>query len=347
MGRQGLSHTLDEFELDELSDTELKPILDATNALNREARPRSTDLTADELRMFMTSPGMVYRRFLVRSDDGALAGIGNGRYPSDGTNAGLLLTQIQVLPEHRRKGVGTLMFRHLVAMAGELGRDRLQGFFFDTVPAGEAFATAVGATGTLEFHENVLKIADLDRELMKSWTEIGAKRAPGYSVRLIEGPVPEQFFDDIAHLYHVLERDMPTSADFEPREWTAERVAEQEAHYLKGTDALAAFACHDATGTAVGMSQMIRRKTDPTTWVVTVTMVDPEHRGRSLGKWVKGAVNVAALDRWQGGVYQETGNAFTNQPMLAINHAMGFEHEFTITDCSLSLDEARAYLDSR
>ncbi|MFZ0015400.1 MAG: GNAT family N-acetyltransferase [Acidimicrobiia bacterium] len=161
------------------------------------------------------------------------------------------------------------------------------------------------------------------------------------------GPLPESRLPDIAHLYHVLERDMPMSQDFEPRDWTAEKVDEQQEHYLKGTDSLVALAIEDTTGRAVGMSQMIRRKSDPTTWVVTVTMVDPDHRGKSLGKWVKGTVNMAALGQWDGGVYAETGNAFGNEAMLAINHAMGFEHEFTITDCSIGVAEAREYLDSK
>ena len=38
-----------------------------------------------------------------------------------------------------------------------------------------------------------------------------------------------------------------------------------------------------------------------------------------------------ALEAWEGGEYQETSNAFTNDAMLAINQAMGFQHEFTAT----------------
>ena len=92
---------------------------------------------------------------------------------------------------------------------------------------------------------------------------------------------------------------------------------------------------------------MIRRNSDPATWIVSTTMVDPPHRGQSIGKWVKGATNLAALERWPDGVYQETGNAFTNDAMLAINHAMGFRHDLTITDVEVSTARARSYLDSK
>jgi mycothiol synthase len=341
-----LSYELADYELAHLDGDEFERVLAATNLLNREARPRSVDLTANELRMSFATPGMMHHRFLVTDDGGSLAGLGNVRYPDDGTNADLAICQIGVLPQHRRRGIGSMQLARVAEIAEDLGRGRLQGFYFDTVPAGEAFATAVGTTKNLEFHENVLEVAAIDRDLMESWSRIG-HTSPGYTIRLIEGPVPEDMHEDVAHLYHVLERDMPLSDDFEPRQWTANQVAEQERHYLEGYDALTALAIHRESRTAVGMSQMVRRKSDPSTWIVTVTMVDPEHRGRSLGKGLKGTVNVAALDEWEGGVYQETGNAFTNQPMLAINHAMGFEHEYTVVDCSMSLEAAKAYLATR
>jgi hypothetical protein len=107
------------------------------------------------------------------------------------------------------------------------------------------------------------------------------------------------------------------------------------------------MAFDDDTAKAVGMSEMFRRRTDPTTWIVTTTMVDPDHRGKSIGKWLKGAVNLAALDAWPGGIYEETANASTNDAMLAINHAMGFRHELTTTDVELEVDQALAWVASR
>jgi GNAT superfamily N-acetyltransferase len=347
VGEPALTYAIVEYSVDDMSDVELEPILDATNRINREAQPRAVAMTVDDLRTFAVSPGMIQHRYAVHDDSGRLVALGAARYPGDGTNADILICQIQVLPEHRRRGVGTLLLERVTGEAERLGRHTLQSWYLDTVPAAAAFVDAIGARRTLEFYENVLRIADLDRGLMESWSRIGQERAPGYSVRLIEGSLPEGLLADIAHLYYVLERDMPVSDGFEPRDWNAARVREMQEHYLEGVDSLVALAIHEGSGTAVGMSQLIRRKSDPTTWLVTVTMVDPEHRGRSLGKWLKGTVNVAALEQWPGGIYQETGNAFTNEPMLAINRAMGFEHEHTAVDCLLGVETARAYLASR
>ncbi|HEX6285957.1 MAG TPA: GNAT family N-acetyltransferase [Acidimicrobiia bacterium] len=341
-----MGYTITEVSIDDLSEGAFEHVVTVANALDAEAFPRHVDNTAEELRIFMNSPGLTHHRFLVHGD-GQLVALASFRYPDDGTNPDTLSCQIRVVPAHRRQGIATSLLARAVDLASDIGRKTLQGFIFDTVPASRAFIEAIGARATVDFHENVVRIADLDVELLQSWVDGGPQRAPGYSVELIEGSWPEKHFDDIAHLFHILERDMPTSDAFEPREWNAQRISELQDHYAKGVDSLSTLAIHDQTGRVVGMSDMIRRKVDPTTWIVTTTVVDPEHRGRALGKWVKGAINLAALERWDGGVYQETGNAFVNEPMLAINRAMGFEHELTMTDCLLSIEDARTYLGTR
>lgn len=341
-----MSYTISEVEFDELSDEQFAKVLAVVNRLDAEAFPRHVDATAEELRIYSSSPGMTQHRFLGHDSD-SLAAVAAFRYPDDGTNAETLMCQIRVLPDHRRHGIGTMLLARGADLASDMGRKTLQGFIVDTVPSGRAFARAVGAEESLDFHENVVRVEDLDIDLLQRWVDRGPELAPGYSVQLIDGLWPEEFFEDIAHLFFVLERDMPTSDAFEPREWNAERVRELQDHYAKGVDSLSTLAIHDATGRVVGMSDMIRRKVEPTTWIVTTTMVDPEHRGKSLGKWIKGAINLAALEWWEGGIHQETGNAFINEPMLAINRAMGFEHELTMTDCLLSVEDARTYLQSR
>lgn len=341
-----MSYAVSTFDAATATDEELARMLEVVNRLDAEEEPRHSALNLDELRTVATWPGMTYHRLIVEDDDGSLVAVGGGRYPDDGTNPDLLLCSIRVLPEHRRKGIGSLVLRELCDLAEESGRTRLLGMYSDTVPSGEAFASSVGAEDGMQFHENVLPLAELDASLMDDWVQRGPGGAPGYRVELFDGPLPTNLHADVAHLYFVLERDMPMTDGFEPRSWTADTYARMEQHYVDSADSLTALA-FAPNGTAVGMSQLIRRHTNPSTWIVSVTMVDPDHRGMSLGKWVKGVVNLAAIERWDGGVYQETGNAFMNEAMLAINHAMGFRHERTITDCSISVEGARAFLAGR
>lgn len=340
-------YTLEEFVAAELSDADQEALLDLFNRTAREREPRHEDYSKDEMLMVFGSPGEVRQRFLVRDDTGTSVALANAAYADDGSNPNRLRVAITVDPRHRRLGVGSVLLEAAVGVANETSRSRLTSFIFDTVAAGEEFVVAIGGYKTLDHHSNILPLVHLDRELMQQWVDEGPRRAPGYSVELIEGVYPDEILDQMAHLYFILERDMPTEEGLEPRNWDARQVAEFIGHFAEGGDMLTAIAFQDESGDAVGMSQLFRRSGAPKTWIVTTTMVDPEHRGRALGKWVKGAVNLAALERWPDGEYQETGNAKTNDAMLGINNAMGFEPELTVSEVAASVEAVEAYLATR
>lgn len=336
-----------EIDVGELDDSELAPIIAGYNAIWAEREPRHKEILVEESRVYLTGPGSVRHHHVATNAEGDPVGLLELRYPDDGTTPRLLRTSIWVLPEHRRKGLGTELLRVAASAAREMGRDTLNGSYFDTVPAGQSFAEAVGATKTLDFHSNAVRIVDLDLEMLRGWREQGPERGPGYTVQVIDGMYPDEILGGMAHLYLVLERDMPHPESWEPRTWNAEFVSAMLGNFLKSVDLLTAVAFEDGSGTPVGMSQMGRRHSDPTTWFVTTTMVDPEHRGHALGKWVKAAACLEALEKWPAAQWMETGNAFTNEPMLGINHAMGFRHEYTMSDAEVGVDQVEAYLVSR
>lgn len=336
-----------EVSYQDMDDAQLAPIVAAANAIGAEREPRHVDLSVAEFRVFTSGPGRVRKHLVAYEGDDEPAAFLTLSYPDDGSSPRLLRTSISVLPPHRRKGLGTSLLGIAVDETRDLGRDLLSGVVFDTVPAGEAFAQAVGGTKTLDFHSNIVRIDDLDLEMLEEWRARGPERGAGYSVELVEGMYPDELLEGIAHLYLVLERDMPHPENWEPREYDADFVKTMVANFLEGVDLLSAIIFQDKSGEPVGMSQLGRRHSDETTWFVTTTMVDPAHRGHALGKWVKAAACLEALERWPRPVWMETGNAFTNDPMLGINHAMGFEHEFTMSDFELGVDRAEAYVASK
>ncbi|MBW3666450.1 MAG: GNAT family N-acetyltransferase [Actinobacteria bacterium] len=335
-----------EIVIPDLDDSQLEPIVAASNRIRAERRPRAVDLSTQEYRIFTTSPGSVRWHYVVSGEHGPAAYL-NLRYPDDGTNPSLLQVSIGVLPEHRRKGIATALLGRAVRSARELGRITLAGEMFDTVPAAASFVEAIGARKTLDLHHNVVEIADLDLELLQRWQREGPDRAPGYSVTVVEGMYPDDLLEGMAHLYLVLERDAPMPEGWEPRNWTGGFLESWLGNFLKGAELITAIVIEDRSGAPAGMSQLGRRHSDDTTWFVTTTMVDPDHRGRALGKWVKAASCLRATEIWPGAKWMETGNAFTNEPMLAINHAMGFRHEFTMSEVELGVDDAEAYLASK
>jgi GNAT superfamily N-acetyltransferase len=140
---------------------------------------------------------------------------------------------------------------------------------------------------------------------------------------------------------------MPTPDSWEERHYTGEEIRAFGDHFLAAGETVTAVAIHDATGEAAGLSQLYRRHADPSTWQVITTMVDPRHRGHGLGKWVKGASNMMALETWGDARYQETSNARSNQAMLAINRAMGFRHEYAMTNYEADRADVEGYLHRR
>lgn len=339
-------YALFEYSIDDLSDPELEPIVGLSNIIGREREPRHADVSVREARILFDSPGQVRRRFVVRADSQPVA-MAVFQHADDRSNRDLLRVVVTVAPDHRRRGIGTSLLAAATTMAEELGRTLLSGEVFSTVPAGRAFARAVGAKRQMDFDTNVLDMAGLDRRLMERWVEEGSIRAPGYSIRTFQGMFPDELLGGIAHLFMVLERDMPTPESWEERHYSSDEVREFLAYFLAAGETITAVAIHDATGETAGLSQLYRRHADPSTWQVITTMVDPEHRGHGIGRWVKGASNIKALEIWGDARYQETSNAHTNEAMLAINRAMGFRHEYTMTNYEADLVDVASYLDRR
>lgn len=344
MSLTDLGYTISEYRVEDLSDLELQPILDLSNTFGAELQPRHVALTIEEARVFFDFPGQIRRRFVVADAEGRLIASLTTQYPDDGSNAQMLRVVMSVSPAHRCRGVGSALLQQAAEVARESGRTTLSGEVFDTVPAGAAFANAIGGKQLMDFRTSVLALENLDLVMLREWVKNGPERAPGYSVRLVRDQYPDDLLEGMTHLYHVLERDMPTPDSWEPREYTPELVREFMGRFLQGGEALTAVAIHDEDDATAGMSQLVRRNTDPTTWLVTTTMVDPAHRGHALGKWVKGAVSLEAVDAWPGGKNQETSNAHTNEAMLGINDAMGFRHEFTMTNVEVQVSDVEDYL---
>ena len=55
------------------------------------------------------------------------------------------------------------------------------------------------------------------------------------------------------------------------------------------------------------------------------TAVDPKHRNKGLGRWIKAVNCLRLLDERPDITCVDTGNAFSNDAMLGINIAMGFQ----------------------
>ena len=94
---------------------------------------------------------------------------------------------------------------------------------------------------------------------------------------------------------------------------------EERAAATAGLERWACYAVNDATGDWVGLTDIVVNSAAPERVHVGNTAVEPAHRGRALGKWLKAAMTQQALDELPAAHWLVTSNAASNEAMLSIN----------------------------
>jgi GNAT superfamily N-acetyltransferase len=268
-------------------------------------------------------PGYSYERYLGLLDGVpvgylalALAELDN----LDSVNVGL-----HVLPSARRHGVGRALYALAVERTRALGRHHLIGTTMQRHPDGSAFAAAVGATAGLEEIESRLDLRTVDQPRLDAMLAEAWKHADGYQLVQWRGVPPDEIIDDVAYLDSRLNADAPIGdIAFEPTRVDAERIRLGELNRAaRGRASYHSGALHDGRLVAwTGISGLIA---EPRQAGQDITLVAPEHRGHRLGTVVKLA-NLAYVRAERPGLEAiDTWNAATNEHMLRINRAMGFE----------------------
>jgi GNAT superfamily N-acetyltransferase len=181
--------------------------------------------------------------------------------------------------------------------------------------------------------------------MLEEWSLTAPGRAPGYEVLVVDDSYDESFYEDIAHLVTMGHQDMPfESLDMEPMVTTAENLKERMRKFEGVIDRTTALARHVESGQIVGYSGISVPRGESETLQTTLTVVHRDHRGHGLGKWIKARVILRALERYPDSVRLTTDNAVSNEPMIAINDAIGFKPEFAWIAQQATVDVIQRYL---
>jgi mycothiol synthase len=117
----------------------------------------------------------------------------------------------------------------------------------------------------------------------------------------------------------------PRTETFEDFAMTAEQIRQREEMSIRrGHRLWAVCARHDPSGELVGFTEIFLNAHRPWLAEQDNTGVDPIHRDKGLGRWIKAVNARRLLDQHPEVRIVETWNADVNAPMLAINDAMGF-----------------------
>jgi len=335
--------------LDQPSPADVAEVNEFENELWHESDPGEGDLGAATTAMHLreTWHGFEHHRWIARdADAGEIIGMVRTDVPVGGENEHLVeLMNLGVRPAGRRRGVGRALLRAVVADG--LARDRTCLGFWTTsrVAAGEVFAGRLGAQPGLIERESECELARVDRSLVEAWSRPGDSVTADYELWRCVGPYPPATYAAIADAQNIMNTAPRDNLDRNDIVFTAEHVASGEA--TRDFDLCtrwAHFIRHRSSGRLVGLTRVYIWRD----WVGMVeqgdTAVHPDHRGRGLGKWLKGSMVRHLLDERPDASRIRTSNAYSNGPMVAINEALGFRVTREITHWQVGMAQAGAAL---
>jgi mycothiol synthase len=342
-------YTITQVDLATLPADQLAEAARLLQAQNQERVPEDppTPVEAIMQRISATTPNGWRATFAARDAAGALVGSSFvGWNKNEPENAHARWTEVNVLPAHRRKGLGRALLRAAVEACNDQGDDLV---FFgqtnDRQPSGQAFAKSIAASPGLEMKLNQLTIADVDRAKLAEWAKLDP---PGYRLERADNVVPKaliQPFLDSANSMN----DMPKGdLRFADQQFTEDQLHERES-WLKqaGMEWWLIVAIHEATGEGAGFTEV---NYDPRSGHVVQqsgTGVTAKHRGHRLGLWLKAVMLDRIIRERPEAKYIRTGNANVNKNMLEINTLIGFRHAWSNTLWQLPIAEARTSLGLR
>ena len=330
--------SIERIEPRNASDAELEPVFRLRRELALEQWPedgyfdfasfaaRERSLQAD-----------AHRVWALAKVDGRLLGYASVGWRDIPENRHLVGASVGVHPQARREGLGRRLLAEAGAITEEQGRTVMISEVSSQVPAGAAFAQAIGAEQALEEHDNRLALADVDRGLLERWMQ---SDPAGYSVLVVDGVTPPELLAEAASVFNVMNDAPRGSLNLEDDQETAESVqgwekAVAEAGHVQWT----VYARHDESGRFAGFTRVSHHPSMPRVVDQWGTAVRPEDRGHGLGRLMKATMLDRILRELPEARTVRTTNALVNQWMLAINRELGFRPGGTVTHWQI---EARA-----
>ena len=261
--------------------------------------------------------------WLVRDGTGAPVGAGHFYANRTGENRHRAKLVVRVVPEARRQAIGTELLRLATTAAWEAGRTVVQTWT-TAGGTGARFSDRWGIAAEDHLELNRLRLADLDRALLDGWLSRARERAGDHELVWWDGRCPEGLRASYAELRQVM-NTAPQVRDHVDEVFTLEKLDELEGVWADaGLPWWTVCARHRRSGRLVGYTELAFSDEEPALAYQGDTAVDPAHRGRGIGRWVKAAMLDRVLRERPAVEVVDTYNAGSNDAMIAINRALGF-----------------------
>ncbi|TDD85734.1 GNAT family N-acetyltransferase [Actinomadura darangshiensis] len=312
---------MDVIALDDPPDAQIREwhgVLAAVHAADPGGEP-APDPERTARRLLGAEPGGRLRLWAVPGGaGGGLLGVAALRLPGEPGADRPGEIDIQVRPEHRRRGLGG---RLLAAAAEGLRADGRTSVITQVLAGTPAvpFLESHGFECVLTLRGLLLRLDDVPAGRV---ARLLAAAPAGYRLARWRGAVPDEHASALARAKHA----MADFAEYEGTPWDAHRVREMAEIVAKRGDDLYTVAALSGTVVA-GFTEVVVPAGAAGRAAQYDTAVAPEHRGRRLGIWVK-----AEMLRWLAEQRPEvreieTDNSGDNAHMLAVNEELGFRVE--------------------
>lgn len=315
--------TVDAIEPSALTEPQWRALHRLRMTLDLEELPDDQPVAFEEMQgeMLVTRPSSRTHHLLARDGEVVVGHAWVGVDLKD--NLHLAWSWIAVDPERRRQGIGRRLLGGVVEVAAAEDRSSL-GLDVRHGTEGMEFAPAFGFEEKLIEHHNRTTVDRVDDAMIQDWIDRAAERAPDYTLRFWVDATPEDCLDDFARVFNVMNTAPRDDLDMEDFAMTPDLEREREATLAPRGVTRWTLVAVAPDGRFAGFTELFFSK-----WRTDVchqgnTGVDPAHRDRGLGRWLKAAMYQRLRADRPSFTKIDTWNAGSNAPMLAINHAMGF-----------------------
>jgi RimJ/RimL family protein N-acetyltransferase len=261
--------------------------------------------------------------WLAESSDGTPVGCA-ACWSNSAGDSRVMESYVYVRRPWRRQGIGWRLARVVLEEAEHNDRKMLVWTTYDSIAGGEDFSRRAGGTVARVNRTSELRLSSVDWEMAQAWIDEGQRRAAGYTVQFWEGTFPSELVDDAVLFQNIMQTAPRDDLDVGDVVLEADHVAELDRALVEAGRQRWTVFVRDPDGRCVGGTEVTFEPWQPAHAFQQNTGIDPAHRGRGLAKWAKAAMLVRIRDGRPDVDRVHTGNAFSNDAMLAINDALGF-----------------------
>ncbi len=270
----------------------------------------------------------------------------NESSPAYKTNEKIVMFQIEMLKEYRKRGIGSKALKILVDTCEKYNKE-----IFITnsqIPETNKFFDSIGATIAQRAVEKRLAISNLDWVLIDQWINEGESINPETKVENYVGPIPDEYINEFVTIYNEsansLPKDKLESGDMKIS--IEEFRKKEQIDLITNVVTLTTLAI-EKSGEISGFTILKKFPGKETQFDQNSTGVLMKYRGKKIGKLVKASMLKFVKDNYPNTRAILTKIAESNEAMIAINQKLGFKKHREYVTAQVSLQQLKSYLISK